>query len=577
MLKSLFVEFLQLGLGSVRRSAQEKMRDIVSVKDFGASESASAAQNTAAFNAAKVAGVPLVPAGTYAISGSVTGTFYSFGGVTITGGTVADLVNLSSQRQACPIPSGQFDDMFLPSDFAMRLEDTGSDDRAYGYANYTAEQLFDLRSTARSAPTNTYWVDPVSGNDSTGDGAAEGTAWQTLGKAISTGSAAGSPFKVKLKGGGAVSQDMIKTKNFTNASSSSIYDSVVDFCVEFYNGVSVVGSHVDFSAPSLHSSATYTYAIADTSTDVILDRTLLDVDGVAQRMQYVPYVASGDIPPGCWSANGTTTIVRRLDGAAVTNANTRLIQSVRNFKLTKNISVGLFPATAADVLIVEGGGAMNGTIDMTIPTSETDLTVRCFAAKNVRANSHSFLASGAGRCFSIDGLHGLIVLENCGGQQAKSDLINVHNVRGGTVAGVKSRLLTINCRGSKSGVDIRASGGSNTVSNNLWTLHEDSKGIDLAGDYEFASGGCVRDINSTSALLLGTRLHDRGDRYLGSTTQPCGIHVNNTASVWAWRVRMPNMPPGSFAYFNANSGAAHIYLRDCWPTKAASSGTIETW
>jgi len=59
--------FLQAGNGAVQRTVQAKLRDVVSVKDFGADPTASASTNTTAFNAAATAagssGV-FVPAGT---------------------------------------------------------------------------------------------------------------------------------------------------------------------------------------------------------------------------------------------------------------------------------------------------------------------------------------------------------------------------------------------------------------------------------------------------------------------------------------------------------------------------------
>lgn len=88
---SSLVGFTQAGTGAASRSTLGKLREHISVRDFGAEPTASAATNTAAFNAAATAAGSsgaFVPAGTYAITGTVTGTFWSVGGVTITGGTV---------------------------------------------------------------------------------------------------------------------------------------------------------------------------------------------------------------------------------------------------------------------------------------------------------------------------------------------------------------------------------------------------------------------------------------------------------------------------------------------------------
>jgi hypothetical protein len=66
------VGFKQAGTGAVQRTAQDKMRETVSVLDFGASPSASATVNTTAFNdALAAANSVFVPAGTYQIDGTI--------------------------------------------------------------------------------------------------------------------------------------------------------------------------------------------------------------------------------------------------------------------------------------------------------------------------------------------------------------------------------------------------------------------------------------------------------------------------------------------------------------------------
>jgi hypothetical protein len=84
---------------SSTRTVLTKLRDLpVSVKDFGAIGNG-VANDTAAFNAAWTASTPaavFIPAGTYVISGTVTGTFYSHGNVTISGGTVNTITTYSA-------------------------------------------------------------------------------------------------------------------------------------------------------------------------------------------------------------------------------------------------------------------------------------------------------------------------------------------------------------------------------------------------------------------------------------------------------------------------------------------------
>lgn len=91
------VGYLPGGTGAVATTVQAKLRESASVLDFGASTGAIAAINAAAFTAAWAASNPkavLVPAGTYLFTGTVTGKFYSFGVVTISGGTVTSITNL---------------------------------------------------------------------------------------------------------------------------------------------------------------------------------------------------------------------------------------------------------------------------------------------------------------------------------------------------------------------------------------------------------------------------------------------------------------------------------------------------
>ena len=88
--------YTQGGTGSVTRSVENRLKDFVSVKDFGAVGDG-VTDDTVAFNAAWAATDPqavYVPAASYAITGTVTGKFFSFGVVTVVGGTVTTITNL---------------------------------------------------------------------------------------------------------------------------------------------------------------------------------------------------------------------------------------------------------------------------------------------------------------------------------------------------------------------------------------------------------------------------------------------------------------------------------------------------
>jgi len=90
------VNYNQGGTGSVNRTVKAKLQETVSVKDFGAVGDG-VTDDTAAFNAAWAATDPqavYVTAASYVITGTVTGKFFSFGVVTVVGGTVTTITNL---------------------------------------------------------------------------------------------------------------------------------------------------------------------------------------------------------------------------------------------------------------------------------------------------------------------------------------------------------------------------------------------------------------------------------------------------------------------------------------------------
>jgi hypothetical protein len=93
---SSLVIYTPAGSGAVNTTVQAKLRESISVLDFGADRTGATNSTTAFTNAWTFANpqAVFVPKGSYAITGTVTGKFYSLGTVTITSGTVTSITNL---------------------------------------------------------------------------------------------------------------------------------------------------------------------------------------------------------------------------------------------------------------------------------------------------------------------------------------------------------------------------------------------------------------------------------------------------------------------------------------------------
>jgi len=133
------VTFIASGAGAAQRNVLDKLRDVVSVKDFGAVGNG-VANDTAAFNAAWTAANPhpvYVPPGTYLVTGSVAGSFYSFGNVTITGGTVPLLQN------ALYYPIAPNDNAIINGDFSVSQRGTTFFNGSAGFGNNDDDYVLD--------------------------------------------------------------------------------------------------------------------------------------------------------------------------------------------------------------------------------------------------------------------------------------------------------------------------------------------------------------------------------------------------------------------------------------------------
>ena len=112
------------------RTLSDRFADVANVKDYGAKGDGET-DDTAAFQAAAAAGVPVyVPAGVYAVSGAVSGDFFSLGGVSFVPGGAVDVRDLTeSPDDAGLVTETRFDALSLnrPSSFVGQLVDMGGE------------------------------------------------------------------------------------------------------------------------------------------------------------------------------------------------------------------------------------------------------------------------------------------------------------------------------------------------------------------------------------------------------------------------------------------------------------------
>ncbi len=118
---------------------------------------------------------------------------------------------------------------------------------------------------------------------------------------------------------------------------------------------------------------------------------------------------------------------------------------------------------------------------------------------------------------------GLVAAFNIVADSNGTDGINVHN----TYGAASVEVITINCCGRKNGVY------GHTSCNGL-TGHENTRLIDIAGNYQKNHGGSIALINQSRLYMLGTQVkNDLGDIVLGGNIPQTGVLTDHTAQIWA--------------------------------------------
>lgn len=417
----------------------------------------------------------------------------------------------------------------------------------------TPAEIFDLFSTARSAPANTYHVSP-NGNDS--NAGSEAAPFRSIWKAVSAANASGQPAKVVVKAG-----EYGKPYNpsqFLNLRPS------VDIAFVATGGRVVTGTWDDFGSPAKDAAYTNCYSYALGNVDRVIDRSRLDADGFHPDLMRVSDAATCNRIAGSWTLESGKIYINRADGNAVTDTNTRVLRAAGGtwrFDAPVSVFVGAEdPISGFDTLGGSGGAGFH-----------YQPSTRPAAMKAVIVERSTFGYCG-GSTYQANGtlianLHGLALFADCDASNNVKDGFSAGNDGD---FGSQGHMVTVNCRA------ILCGRGSAQSCNSL-TAHDDTVVADFAGEFGRTNGGSVRTIGATRCWLAGTTVaDDRGDRIAGGTTVPAAIMAGDDAQIWADRAAV-NMPPATAAVFADAQAAVRLRAMPPMRSNPQGNGTVEAW
>jgi hypothetical protein len=229
-----------------------------------------------------------------------------------------------------------------------------------------------------------------------------------------------------------------------------------------------------------------------------------------------------------WAQVGSDLYVNR--GGAVTNANTRAYLTTNGLRTSASLRLTGFN--------IEGGGGLGGCLHILDIVEGVVIVEDC---------SLRYPGSDAAPrdCWFSDDSSGLIAFINTDFSSSSKDGGNAHWTND---ALRQTYVLTIGCSGNDFGR------GAST-SNNAITAHETVVWLDIEGDYAYARGTPIRNINdSRMGKLGGSVSYDLGD---GGGFTPSVVRVDNTAENWFVDVTITSA--GENTLLTADDGVNYIH------------------
>jgi len=346
--------------------------------------------------------------------------------------------------------------------------------------------------------TNLYYVDINAANDT-----GAGTSWATAKKGIDAMLAAASyPCIINVRGSlGGLIYDQANSWNASTPGGTCWVRAVGGKVISAISWQSTLSF-------SLDEGTTYTATRSNVTT--VMDMVNLTSDNEWTALTYVATKEECREAPGTWSDDSlnTSVWVNRSDGVAVTVANTMgLISGVANGKTP----------TSGDIYVsgIEFVGGNNGAFTCDGNASGKAYFVDC----GFKWGGRSSAPRDGLRALEIDAVYAI----QCNASNNSKD--GFYAFPTGSAVPV---LVTIDCVGRNNGV-------SPSTSNNGWTLHGGSKGLDIKGVYERNYGGNVAITNDgTQSWCVGTVSRESyGDISFGGTFPPTNWQVLDTgSSMW---------------------------------------------
>ncbi|WP_144098321.1 hypothetical protein [Croceicoccus sediminis] len=417
----------------------------------------------------------------------------------------------------------------------------------------TPAEIFDLFSTARSAPANTYHVSP---NGSDAGAGTEAAPFRSIWKAVSSANASGLPAKVVIKAG--------EYGKPHNPSQFLNLRPTVDIAFVATGGRVIVGTWDDFGSPAKDATYANCHSYALGNVDRVIDRARLDADGFHPDLLRVSDAATCNRIADSWTLEAGRIYINRADGKAVTDANTRVLRAAGGtWRFDTPVSVyvgGEDSISGFDTQGGSGGAGFHYQPD-TKPAAMKAVVVE--RSTFGYCGGSTYEANGA----LISNLHGLALFADCDASNNVKDGFSVgHNGN----FGARGHMITANCRA------ILCGRGSAQSCNSL-TAHDDTILADFAGEFGRSNGGSVRTIGTSRCWLAGTAIaDDRGDRASGGTTPPAAIMAGDSAQIWADRAVI-SMPPATAPVFADTQAAVRLRAMPPMRSNPQGTGTVEPW